>query len=473
MASVLVLGATKRVVHWTIDCRPGAVIVTAACCLGPLACGFSFAFSLGKISTGLPTTHTYLSPAWNAYAFVIGSVVGGFFSGVVINHGRKVAFWFGIIPFSLSWTVAIFATQVWTCLLFHATAGIGAGLLTVITQVYVAEVSHPRVRGAISSTPFLAYCIGMLLCFSMAEVMARKHLAVLGFCLCFPYFLSLILCIPESPRFLIRNKPDEALVTLQWLRGTESDVSEEYHDISDSCEQEKWRFSCEDLIRPTFWRPMMVSTGLMVLFGMTGIVSFALYGFELFHDVTDTYINTDKFVLTSVYIIATTVSLLLVDHIGRKLLLLLSLTIMAASAFVLGLFLFLKDLHSVRNYFLYQWVAEIFCVLLFIFSHGIGLGPIAWVTMGEIFGSKLKWLSVSVVSAIFWSSLLAADALNHVIQRDVSTGGVFWFHCVTCVGGYIFVLVVFRELKEHRLDDITKCFTRKHDSLIETFIARV
>ncbi|CAL4070717.1 unnamed protein product, partial [Meganyctiphanes norvegica] len=189
--------------------------------------------------------------------------------------------------------------------------------------------------------------------------------------------------------------------------------------------------------------------------------------------VSRSYLNVAYFIVTTVLIIAITLESILVDQIGRKLLLLLSLTIMSASAFVLGLFLFLKDLHKVDNYFEYQWIAEVFCVVLFTFAHGTGVGPIAWVTLGEIFGSHHKWLGVSLSSMVMWASMLGVDVLFHEIREIVATGGIFWFHCVICVGGYIFILLVFRELREQPLDNITKTFTRKHESLIETFIAKV
>ncbi|KAK3857536.1 hypothetical protein Pcinc_036230 [Petrolisthes cinctipes] len=357
--------------------------------------------------------------------------------------------------------------------LFHAVSGMCTGMIMVVVQVYVAEISVPKLRGAVSTAPLLAFQVGSLLCFLLGEILVWKDLAIVGVCVTLPVFVSVVLCMPESPRFLIHEQPGHALSTLQWLRGAENDVMEEYHDISDSTHIDRWNVECEDLIRPTFWRPMLISCGLMFLYNMTGVASFTLYGMELFAEVSSAYINVAHFVVTAVLIIAITLSALLVDHIGRKLLLLLSLTIMAASAFVLGLFLFLKDLHKVDSYFVYQWVAEVFCVVLFTFAHGSGVGPIAWITMGEIFSPQYKWLGVSMASMVLWSSMLAVDVLFHKIRVAVATGGIFWFHCVVCVGGYIFVLVCFRELKEQRLDTITKAFIRKHENLIETFIARI
>lgn len=330
-----------------------------------------------------------------------------------------------------------------------------------------------RARDERSNEPRVSPQVGCLLCFLLGEILVWKNLAIVGICTTMPFFVSVVLCMPESPRFLIHVRPNDALSTLQWLRGVDNDVMEEYHEITNSCEIDRWRIACEDLIRSTFWRPLLISCGLMFLYNMTGVASFTLYGMELFSKISSSYNNAAYFIVTVVLIVAITLSALLVDHIGRKLLLLLSLTIMAASAFVLGLFLFLKDLHKVENYFTYQWIAEVFCVVLFTFAHGTGVGPIAWVTLGEIFGSRQKWIGVSAASMVMWSSMLAVDVVFHKIRVAVATGGIFWFHCVVCVAGYIFVLVCFRELKEQRIDDITKSFTRKHDNLIETFIARL
>ncbi|KAG7163116.1 Facilitated trehalose transporter Tret1-like 3 [Homarus americanus] len=411
--------------------------------------------------------------AWRTYVHFLGCLSGGFMSGFLANYGRKVVLLLTMVPMALSWLFVIFATQVWMVFLFHATSGVCTGVVMVVAQVYVAEISVPRIRGAMSTAPLLAFQVGSLLCFMLGEILVWKNLAIVGVCVAMPVFVAVVLCMPESPRFLIHIHPNDALATLQWLRGLENDVMEEYHDISDSSDMDRWSIVCDDLVRPTFWRPLLISCGLMFLYNMTGVASFTLYGMELFAEVSSAYINVAHFIVTIVLLVAITLSALLVDHIGRKLLLLLSLTIMAASSFVLGLFLFLKDLHKVDNYFMYQWIAEVFCVVLFTFAHGSGVGPIAWVTLGEIFSPRYKWLGVSMASMVLWSSMLAVDVIFHKIRVAVATGGIFWFHCVVCVGGYIFILVCFRELKEQRIDDITKSFVKKHDSLIETFIARV
>ncbi|XP_037779537.1 facilitated trehalose transporter Tret1-like [Penaeus monodon] len=387
----------------TIDLLPSSrkrrglrqqVVVTFACCLGPLACGFALAYNMTKNPAELMRPSL---GAWKTYVYLLGCLAGGFFSGCLANYGRKVVLLLTMVPLALSWLFVIFAMQVWMVFLFHATSGVCTGIIMVIAQVYVAEVSVPRIRGAISSAPLLAFQVGCLLCFLLGEILVWKNLAIVGICTTMPFFVSVVLCMPESPRFLIHVRPNDALSTLQWLRGVDNDVMEEYHEITNSCEIDRWRIACEDLIRPTFWRPLLISCGLMFLYNMTGVASFTLYGMELFSKISSSYNNAAYFIVTVVLIVAITLSALLVDHIGRKLLLLLSLTIMAASAFVLGLFLFLKDLHKVENYFTYQWIAEVFCVVLFTFAHGTGVGPIAWVTLGEIFGSRQKWIAFAMV----------------------------------------------------------------------------
>ena len=313
----------------------------------------------------------------------------------------------------------------------------------------------------------------MLICYLVGEVLIWKYLAIVGIGTTTPFFFSTLLCMPESPRYLIYVRPNDALATLQWIRGVESEVMEEYRDIADNYVYDRWKIDCQELLMPTFWRPLIISCGLMFLYNMSGVNSFALYGAELFNEISTTYDNAARFAVNAIVIIGMIISSLLMDQLGRKLVLLLSMTIMSATAFTLGLFLFLKDLHKVESYFVYQWVAEIFCVVLFTFAHGSGLGPIAWVTMGEIFGPKYKWLGVSIASMMLWASMLVVDIGYHKIKVLVATGGVFWVHCVICVAGYIFVLVFFKELKDQSIDDVSKKFVKKHDKLVDTFIGRV
>ncbi|KAF2367166.1 Major facilitator sugar transporter-like [Trinorchestia longiramus] len=446
------------------------IIVTFSCCLGPLACGFALAY-IFAIHPGIILGVDI--GVWETYVFLMGCIGGGFFSGLLVNLGRKMTLLLTMTPFALSWLMVIFATDVWMLMAFHATAGACTGLTLVLAQVYVAEVATPGVRGAISCAPLLALQIGSLLCYSLGNVLAWRHLAAVGMGVTLPFFFAVVLCMPESPRFLVHVRPNDALATLQWLRGFEGDVMDEYRDIADSSETDRWSIDLDDLSRPTFWRPLIVSCGLMFFYSMTGLASFGLYGMELFADVSYHPVNVACYINTTIVVVGIVIASILVDQIGRKLVLLLSITIMAASAFTIGLFMFLKDYNKVESYFEYQWAAEVFCVVLFTFAHGVGMSPIAWITMGEVFGPRHKWIGVTFSSMVFWSSMIAVDLVFQYLRYTVLTGGIFWFHCVMCVAGYIFVLLCFRELKEQRIDDITKSFTKKHDSLMDTFIARV
>ena len=323
-----------------------------------------------------------------------------------------------------------------------------------------------------NDNPICIFQAGALLCYSLVDTLIWRQLAAAGMGITLPFFIAVVLCMPESPRFLVHVSPNDALATLQWLRGVDSDVMDEYRDIADNSDTDRWSLDFDDLTRPTFWRPLLISCGLMFLYNMTGLASFGLYGMELFSEVSHHSLNVAYYINSVIVIIGIIIASLLVDQLGRKLLLLLSITIMAASAFTIGLFMFLKDYNKVDSYFEYQWAAEVFCVVLFTFAHGSGMSPIAWISMGEVFGPRNKWVGVTLSSMVFWSSMIAVDVIFHQLRNAVLTGGIFWFHCVMCVGGYIFVLLCFRELKEQRIDDITKSFTKKHDNLIDTFITR-
>lgn len=314
---------------------------------------------------------------------------------------------------------------------------------------------------------------GLLISFLFEGMFSWKSFAIIGASVIAPFYIMVVLCMPESPRYLIRTNPNEALAMLQWLRGFTSDVMKEYKDIADNCYSNKWCLDRYELKRPGFWRPLIISSVLMFLFSMSGIASIIFYSHSLFNEMSLPYPNMSYIIIISIILLGLSVASVLVDQIGRKLLLLLSLTIMAASAFALGLFLFLKDIHKLETYYVYQRAAETFCIILFTIAHGTAVAPITWLTLGETFGTRLKWLGVSVSSTTMWLSVLMVDVAYNKITIVIATGGLFWFHCIICVGGYIFILLFFRELRNQKIDDVAKIFLINNENLIDTFITKI
>ncbi|CAL4129233.1 unnamed protein product, partial [Meganyctiphanes norvegica] len=173
------------------------IVVTFACCLGPLACGFALAFNLTK-NPAEQLVHTPVG-TWRTHVYILGALIGGFFSGFLLNYGRKNVLLVTMVPMSLSWLAIIFATRPWMVFLFHGVSGMCTGIIMVMAQVYVAEISVPKVRGALSSAPLLAFQVGSLICYMLGEILLWKNLAIVGVCIAIPFFFCVVLCMPQSP----------------------------------------------------------------------------------------------------------------------------------------------------------------------------------------------------------------------------------------------------------------------------------
>ena len=125
------------------------------------------------------------------------------------------------------------------------------------------------------------------------------------------------------------------------------------------------------------------------------------------------------------------------------------------------------------SYFAHQWSAEVFCVGLFVMGHSVGLAPVTWLTIAEIFTPQSKWIGITISSLLMWIAMLAVDVAFRELRSTIMLGGVFWFHCVCCVAGYIFVLVFFRELKHQNIEHVSDNFTVKKEKKSKDIFLKV
>lgn len=150
-------------------------------------------------------------------------------------------------------------------------------------------------------------------------------------------------------------------------------------------------------------------------------------------------------------VLATYSSTLLVDKAGRRVLLVLSSTVMAVCLTALGLSFHLQthgyDVSSI------SWL-PLASVALFIVVFSMGFGPIPWIMIGELFPNNVKGIASAVTAASAW---ILAFTVTKTFQNLVDLLGspiTFWLFAVMCVAGTIFTFVLVPETKGKDLEDI-------------------
>lgn len=335
----------------------------------------------------------------------LAGLAGGIMGGPLIEYlGRKNTILATAIPFIVSWLLIACASDVWMVLAGRALSGFCVGIASLSLPVYLGETVQPEVRGTLGLLPTAFGNIGILLCFVAGSYMDWSMLAFLGGALPVP-FLILMFLIPETPRWYVsRGKEESARKALRWLRGREADVEPELKGIIKShsdAERHASSGALLDLLKKSNLKPLSISLGLMFFQQLSGINAVIFYTVQIFKDAGSTIDeNLCTIIVGVVNFMATFFGILLIDRLGRKILLYISGTAMTITLATLGTFFYLKN--SGADVSAIGWL-PLASFVIYVLGFSLGFGPIPWLMMGEILPAKIRGTAASVATAFNWS----------------------------------------------------------------------
>jgi facilitated trehalose transporter len=265
------------------------------------------------------------------------------------------------------------------CTQGRALSGFCVGIASLSLPVYLGETVQPEVRGTLGLLPTAFGNIGILLCFVAGKYMNWSELAFLGGALPVP-FLVLMFLIPETPRWYVsRGREERARKALQWLRGKKADVEPELKGIVKShCDAERHasKNAIFDLLKRSNLKPLLISLGLMFFQQLSGINAVIFYTVSIFKDAGSTIDeNLCTIIVGLVNFIATFIATVLIDRLGRKMLLYISDVAMIITLMTLGTFFYYKnngaDISNIG------WL-PLGAFVIFVLGFSLGFGPIPW-----------------------------------------------------------------------------------------------
>ncbi|XP_078737600.1 solute carrier family 2, facilitated glucose transporter member 8 isoform X3 [Lampetra fluviatilis] len=265
-----------------------AVLSTA---LGPLSLGLTLGYSSPAIPDleRSPEAQLRLSPAqvsWFGSLVTIGAVLAGPLAGLLVERlGRKPTLMLSAVPFVVGWLLLVTAQSPAALYAGRTLTGLAGGTASLVVPVYISEVSHPAVRGALGSCMQLMVVLGIFTAYAAGLILGWRWLAVL--CAVPPTLMLLLLVavVPESPRFLLSRprRRAEAVAALTVLRGDAVDVRTEIRLIRQGQQQQQQeRLSWRELRMPVLYKPLAVTVLLMTLQQFSGINAVMLYAESIF-----------------------------------------------------------------------------------------------------------------------------------------------------------------------------------------------
>ena len=209
------------------------------------------------------------------------------------------------------------------------------------------------------------------------------------------------------------------------------------------------------LVVPGVYIPLLLSLGLMFFQQLSGVNAVIFYGGNIF---TEAGIHWDPniaaLIVAAVQVAATFVSCVLMDRLGRRILLLLASVFMCVSATVLGVFYYL---HKPNNL---DWLPLV-CLNVFIIFFSLGWGPIPWLILGEIFPDRIKGFASGAAAMCNWTLAFLITKLFSTLEVEITSYGTFWLFGGVCLFSFFFVAFFMPETKGETLEEIQQGFQRR------------
>jgi sugar porter (SP) family MFS transporter len=330
--------------------------------------------------------------------------------------------------------------------------GAAIGVASFTTPLYISEVSPVKIRGRLVSINQVALTSGIVISYlvdyALADIQGWRWMFGLA---AIPAAILAVgmFWLPESPRWLVsRNLIDSARTVLERIRRTK-EIGTELDDIQSSLAVQSggWRDLFTPLIRPA----LIVGVGLAILQQITGINTVIYYAPMIFEFTGAKSASASILATIGVGVVnvaMTVVALLLVDRVGRRPLLLIGLTGMIIGLVVLGLAFQLPSLSGSLG-----WIAEI-SLMLYVGAFAIGLGPVFWLLISEIYPLKIRGVAMSVATSANWGANLFVALTFLTLIQATGRSSTFWIYGLVGIGAWLFTWFYVPETKGRSLEDI-------------------
>ncbi len=384
-----------------------------------------------------------------------GAVVGALFGGWLADRfGRRPVILGAAIIFVGGAIGTAVAPSVSWLIAGRVVVGLGIGVASLIAPMYIAEIAPPAIRGTLVSINQLALVSGILVAYlidyALSGAAAWRWMFALA---AFPAAVLGIgmIFLPESPRWLItHDRLDQGRQVLTRIRaGKTADTEQEIADIRSGLAQQSRGWN--ELRHPGV-RPALVVGVLLALFQqLTGINTVIYYAPTIFKYAGIT--SSSAAILATVgvgvvNVLTTIVAVKLIDRAGRRPLLLVSLVGMTVSLVALGLAFRSPSTGGAVGLF------AAISLAVYIASFAVGLGPVFWLLISEIYPSSVRGMGMSLATVVNWvTNLLVALTFLTFIDH-LGKPGTFWLYASITVVAAVFSILFVPETKGKTLEEI-------------------
>jgi len=437
---------------------------TLVASVGGLLFGYDTAVISGAI--GFMKIYYQLSDVmtgWVASCALLGCIIGAMYSGKLSDQvGRKRVLMLSALLFIISSVGTALAPNLWIFVIFRIIGGMGIGIASMLSPMYISEMAPAAIRGRLISIFQLGIVTGILVIYFVNAYIAGIHDESWNISTGWRWmfgsgvipsiiFILLLLTVPESPRWLAKQKRNnEALAILTQINGTHA-AQKELESINESLKDET-PFSFSEIKEPQLKRALIIGILLAVFSQITGINAIMYYAPEIFKS---TGVGSDSAFIQTILVgvinlIFTFVAIKYVDLWGRKKLLLLGISGMAVCLFIVGFAFYTQQ----------QGYLVLIVILGYISCFAMSLGPLTFVVIAEIFPTKARATAMSVATFFLWLAVFMVSQTFPVLIGSIGNAYTFWIYMIVAVITFLFIWKMVPETKGKTLEEIEKTWEK-------------
>ena len=445
--------------------------------------GFLFGYDTAVISgTIAQVTQLFqldaLQQGWYVGCALVGSIIGVLFAGILSDKlGRKLTMVISAILFSASALGCALCTDFTQLVVYRIIGGVGIGVVSIVSPLYISEVSVAQYRGRLVSLYQLAVTVGFLGAYLVNyQLLAWSESgALLGVPLLNKIFITevwrgmlgmetlpailffiIIFFIPESPRWLIvRGQERKAINILERIYNSITEATNQLKETQSVLTAEtssEWSL----LMKPGILKAVIIGVCIAILGQFMGVNAVLYYGpsiFEnaglsggdsLFYQVLVGLVNT----------LTTVLALVIIDKVGRKKLVYYGVSGMVVSLILIGLYFLFGDSLNVSSLFLLVFF------LFYVFCCAVSICAVVFVLLSEMYPTKVRGLAMSIAGFALWIGTYLIGQLTPWMLQNLTPAGTFFLFAVMCVPYMLIVWKLVPETTGKSLEEIERYWNR-------------
>jgi sugar porter (SP) family MFS transporter len=438
--------------------------------------GFLFGYDTAVVSGTIRSVSAQfglddLQTGWYVGCALIGSIIGVTFAGWLSDAlGRKPVLFFSAILFSWSAIGCMLSGNETELVVYRIIGGVGIGVASIISPLYISEISIARYRGRLVALYQFAITVGILSSYLVNAAVLKYALSAPSVCVeylqtvfvaeywramlgieALPALLFFIILffIPESPRWqIIHRQEKKATLVMNKLFGQQA-ASEQIAEIKNMLRSEvktNWRL----LWQPGFRKVLFTGISLAMLGQFMGVNAVLYYG-PVFFEQAGLGRNSSldfQIVIGIINVVSTLLGMWLIDRIGRKKLIYSGVSGMIFTLALIGFYFLLQGRYPLQP--------ELLLVLigLYIFFSAISICTVIFVLLSEMYPAKIRGAAMSVAGFSLWIGTYLIGQLTPWLLTHLAPSGVFWLFGTMCIPYLLITWKLLPETNGRSLEEI-------------------